>query len=224
MRRAIIFGTGAFAEVLFFFLKQDENMEIGGFTVDSKYRETDNYMGLPLVDFETADETFSPMEYGIYICMGYTGMNGVRESKFYEAKQKEYEILSYCHPSSVVNAKSMGIGNIIFENVTIGPFCEIGDGNVFYPCANIAHNTKMKNFNYYSLSAAIAGNVNVGSNCFFGNNCSIKDNVCIADKTLVGAGCYVDRNTEPYGVYVPSKSVRLAGKKSTDFLCTGSHR
>lgn len=218
MRRAIIFGTGVFAEVLFFFLKQDGNMKIGGFTVDSKYRETDSYMGLPLVDFEMADEMFPPMEYGIYICMGYTGMNSVREQKFCEADKKGYEILSYRHRSAIVNAESMGRGNIIFENVTIGPFCEIGDGNVFYPCANIAHNTKMKSFNYYSLSAAVAGNVDIGSGCFFGNNCSIKDNVHIADKTLVGAGCYIGRNTEPYEVYVPSKSVKLAGKKSTDFL------
>ena len=218
MRKAIIFGTGALVEELFFFLEQEGNVEVGGFTVDSKYRESGSYMGLPFVDFETVGEIFPSSEYGIYICLGYSGMNVHRELKFYEAEEKGYEILSYCHPSAIINVKSMGRGNIFFENVTVGPFCEMGNGNILYPYAHIAHHTTMKDFNCCSGSVAVASNVNIGSNCYFGLNCTIKNNICIADKTLVGAGCYVDRSTEPYGVYVPAKSVRLAGKKSTDFL------
>ncbi len=50
-------------------------------------------------------------------------MNSVRERIFGIAKEKGYEILSFIHPTAIVNAKHMGKGNIVFENAVIGPYC-----------------------------------------------------------------------------------------------------
>ncbi len=217
MDKAIILGLGQFAEGLFFFLQQEKKVEICGFSVDKQYINCDTFYGLPVVDFAKIETVFSPKDYGVYVCIGFAFMNEARERMFRDAQRKGYRILSYCHPTAVVNAKSMGIGNICLENVTIGPFCEIGDGNVFRANAHLAHNAKVGNFNYFTISVAIAGRMNIGNNCFFGNNCTIKDGLNIADKTLVGAGCYISKDTEKGGVYVPAQTVHL-NKNSTDFF------
>ncbi len=214
MKKAIIFGTGAFPETLYYYCVSN----IYGFTVESEYRTDDKYLDLPSVDFETVEKVFPPDEYGIYICIGYTNMNSERERIYNIAKEKGYEILSYIHPTAVVNAKHMGIGNIILENVFIGPFCEIGDGNIFKAGASIAHHDKIGNYNFFAVNCAVAGKVEVRNNCFLGNNCTVKNGITLADKTLIGAGCYISKDTEPYGVYVPARSVYLQDKKSTDFL------
>lgn len=217
MQKAIIFGADQFAEILYYFLQQENKIEIVGFTVDSKYRNNDYFQGLPLVDFENVEQIYPPTEYGIYICVGYTNMNSVREQKYNEAIIKGYTILSYIHPTAVINSEVVGGGLIVMENVTIGAKCEIGKGNVFWANAHVAHHTKMGDFNFFTISVAVAGNITIGNNCFFGNNCTIKNGINIADKTLIGAGCYLDRNTNPYDVYVPARSVCLDDKKSTDF-------
>lgn len=215
MKKAIIFGTGVFPETLYYFLNQQR---ISGFTAERQYRKADTYLDLPLVDFEEVEKKFPPDEYGIYICMGYTNMNSERERIFKIAQEKGYEILSFIHPSAIVNAKSMGIGNIVLENAVIGPFCEVGDGNIFKASANIAHHTTIGNFNFFAVNSAVAGKVTVNNNCFFGNNCTIKNGIIIEDKTLIGAGCYVNKDTVSNGVYVLARSVYLQDKKSTDFI------
>lgn len=217
MEKAIIFGADQFAEILYYFLRQEDKVEVLAFVVDKQYRKSDAYMGLPLVDFETVEQIYSPAEFGVYIALGYTNMNTVRETKYREVREKGYRILSYVHPSSVINAKSVGDGLIAMENVTIGYDCQIGDGNVFWANAHVAHHTKMGDFNFFTISVAVAGNIIIGNNCFFGNNCTIKNGIYIADKTLIGAGCYLDKDTHPYEVHVPYRSICLSGKRSTDF-------
>ena len=215
MKKAIIFGTGIFAETLVYYLGESE---IYGFTVERGFRTSDEYMGLPLVDFDNVEKVFSTDEYGLYICLGYTSMNTERERIFGIAQEKGFDILSYIHPTASVNAKSMGIGNIVLEKSIIGPFCEIGNGNIFKAGSSIAHHTHVGNFNFFAVSCSVAGSVKIGNNCFIGNNCTIKNGIKISDCTLAGAGCYISKDTESYGVYVPERSIRLEGKKSTDFF------
>lgn len=209
MKKAIIFGTGLLADVVCYFLDKEKNFEVCGYTVDSQYLNSSEYMGLPLIGFEDVEKVFPPEDYGIFICMGYTNMNTVREEKFYIAEKKGYEILSYRHSTAIVNAKSVGKGNIIMENVIIGPFSEIGDGNIFYPNTNLAHHVKVNNFNLFAASSSIAGCCSIGSNCFLGINCTVKNNIVIADKTLVGGACYISKNTKPCGVYAARSAVKL---------------
>ena len=40
----------------------------------------------------------------------------------------------------------------------------------------------------------------------------------IADYTLVGAAAYVKKDTKPYSVVVPARSVELEHKMSTDLM------
>lgn len=217
MKKAIIFGCDQFAEVLSYFLNDEEEYEVCGYVVDGKYRHEDYFLGKPLIDFEDAQKHFSPQEYGIFICIGYTNMNRVRAEKFKQAHEKGYEILSYRHKTANIFTEDFGEGNIIMDGVTIGPFCKVGNGNVFWPNSHVAHHTKVGDFNFFTISCSVAGNITIGNNSIFGNSCIVNNGVSVADYNLIGAGCFVSKSTDIGGVYVPQKSIKLEGKCSDDF-------
>lgn len=152
------------------------------------------------------------------ICVGYTHMNSVRQRIFHEAKGKGYNIISFIHKTATVLTDDIGEGTIIMERALIGPFCKLGNANIIFADAHIAHHTTVGDFNFFTISVAVAGNVKIGCNCFFGNNCTIRNGIEIEDYTLVGAGAYVSRNTEKYDVLVPTRAVKLEGKTSLDIV------
>lgn len=218
MKKVVLFGLGQFADMMYSYLHAQAGYQICAFTVDRQYLlPSMQYNGLPVVAFEELREHYPPEEYGLFLCLGHTDMNRARRDKFREAKKMGYRILSYTHPTATVLTEDFGEGNIILENATIGAFCTIGKGNVFWPCSHIAHHTSIGDFNFFTISVAVAGNIHIHNNCFFGNNCTIKNGIDIADYTLVGAGCYVSKSTKAHGVYVPARSVCLEGKTSDDF-------
>jgi acetyltransferase-like isoleucine patch superfamily enzyme len=144
-------------------------------------------------------------------------MNTFRESKFAEAEEKGYQIVGYRHPTAIVLTDDIDTTNIIMEGVVIGQSCKVGKGNVFWPMAHVAHHTIVGNYNFFTISCSVAGNITIGNNCVFGNNCTIKNGVTIEDYALIGAGAYISHDVEAESVYVPPRSYRLEGKKSLDF-------
>lgn len=217
MKNVIIFGADQFAEIIYEFLKNDNNMKICAFTVDEKYKNVSEYRGLPLVAFENVEKIYPPEQYDIMICLGYTNMNNVRKEKYRQAREKGYKVVGYRHPSAIVLTEDYDESSIIMEGVVIGQGCKIGEGNVFWPKAHIAHHTTVGNYNFFTISCAVAGNIEIHDNCVFGNNCTIKNGIDIASYTLVGAGAYISKSTEECAVYVPPRTYKLEGKTSFDF-------
>ena len=109
-------------------------------------------------------------------------------------------------------------GNIIFEGAVLGYNVKLGNGNIIWNGCNISHESVIGDFNHFSAGTTLGGKTVVENNCFFGMNSVIRGPKTVADYTLVGAGCYISDNTEPYGVYVPARSVHLENKKSTDMM------
>lgn len=228
MKKVVIFGLTQFAEILVHFLKAESSgYEVVALTADNKYLPLDNKMlapslqDLPVVPFEEVEKSYPPDEYGMFLCIGYTSMNMARQQKYNETKCKGYQVMSYIHPTAVVLTEELGEGTIIMENATIGAFVKMGTGNVVWAAAHIAHHTVVEDFNFFTISVGVAGNIKIGCNCFFGNNCTIKNAIEIADRTLVGADCYLSKSTLPDQVYVPARTVLLENKKSLDMKLTG---
>ena len=220
MRNVIIFGVNQFAELLNYFLLESNEYNICAFTIDEKYYKESSFCDKPVIPFEKLVDYYNPTDYSMFICLGYSQMNQLRELKFKEVKAKGYRILSYIHPTAIVSTQVLGEGNIIMEGVVIGAFCKVGSGNIFWARSHIAHHTEIGDFNFFTISVAIAGNIKINNNCFFGNNCTVKNDIEIKDYTLIGAGAYISNDTEEGAVYVPSKSVKLLNKNSLDLNLT----
>ena len=217
-KKYVVFGTTYFAEMLSYYVETYDNAEVIGYTVDEKFRTSEEIFGKPLTDFEDLEEAYRKDEVSILLGIGYNHMNSLREKKFDEIKKKGFRIAEFIHPSASIEKSSMGEGNIILENVNIGYNVKIGNGNIFWNCSNISHHCEIGDFNFFAPSATLAGKINVKHHCFFGINCTVKGGIVINEYTLVGAGCYVNKSTEVDSVYVPEKSKRLVGKRGFDFL------
>lgn len=219
MKKAIIFGLGDLAKMMFKLLSEEGNVEVVAFTVHQQYITEEKLFDLPVVGFEKIEEIFDNKEHVMYIAVGYNGMNQVRKLVYREAENKGYLLPNYIHKSAVIMpCVFLGSANIIMESVTLGIESKIGWGNIFYPNSIVAHHTNVADFNFFAISASVAGFITIGNNCFFGNNCTISNNIKISDYTLVGAGAYVTEDTNEYDVIVPARSITLVNKKSVDLI------
>ena len=215
MNKIILYGLGDFADIISCIIDRTDNYEVSGFTLDNKYIDEKEYKGLPIIGFEEIETVFSPEEYSIVIAFIGGNMYRERENKFNQAINKGYSLPNIISKNVRINSSSIGMGNIILENISVGDFC-IGDGNIFWQGTILPHHNRVGNFNNFGPGSSLSGYSSIGNNCFIGNNSIIKNKVRIADYTLVGAGAYVDKNTDEYDVYVPSKSIKI-DKKSFDF-------
>lgn len=216
MEKIIIFGTNNFSNMFYDYVTEDKIYEVCCFTVDKEYIVHDSWNGLPLVPFEKIQETYSPDEYKVMICLGYNKMNDFRKDVFCRVRKKGYQIVGYTHPSAIVLAEEMGEGNLIMEGAVIGSECRLGEGNIISTSVMLGHNSEVGNYNFFAGAGAVGGNAVIKNNCMFGLNCTVKHEVTVEDYTLVGAGAYINNNTEKAAVYVPARSVKLEGKTSFD--------
>lgn len=219
MKDLIIFGNGNFPKLLKYYIDTDDSRSVACFTVNRQFMaEGDTHCGLPVIPFDELTSRFPPDEYDILVGVGYSKMNDNRRKTFAACKEAGYGIASYIHSTCSVHTDDIGEGNIMLERCLVYPFSKIGDGNLMFDTVNISHDSVIGSFNFFAGGTDLCGYVTIGDNCYFGKGCVLDNEFVAADYTLVGAGAYARGKTEPYEVIVPQRSVRLDGKRSTDFF------
>lgn len=214
--KIVIFGTGDIAQIAKYYFDIDSNYQVIAFTVDKAYCNVEAYEDKPLVPFEELTDLYPPKDFKLFIALSYAQMNKLREKKFYEAKAKGYQLVSYISSRcTYLSQFSAGENSFIFEDNTIQPFVKIGDNVTLWSGNHIGHHSIIESHNFISSHVVVSGHCHIESNCFIGVNATIGHQVKIAKETLVGAGSIITKNTEEYSVYVPAKSVKL-DKKSNE--------
>lgn len=218
MKKIIIFGISKFSRLMKWYIENDTNRTVAGFTIDKKYLDKELFEGVKVIPFENIHDEYDKDDYEILNSIGYKNMNSIREKIYYKIKEKGYDVASYYHSSSIIQTDKIGEGNIILERNIVQPFVEIGDCNLIWYNTSIVHDTKVGNFNTFAGGASLSGNIQIGNNCFIGNNSTIRDGIIINDYTLIGAGAYVSKNTNSYDIIVPTRSLTLSNKSSIEVL------
>lgn len=213
-KKFIVFGNTEYAYMLAKYIEETADNKVLAFTVDRAYIDNPYFNEFPVIPFEEIENHFSSEEVEFIIGIGHKAMNSVREDIFNRIKGKGYSIGNFIHPNAIVEASEIGEGNIILCGAYIGRNAKIGDANIFWNNCNISHDAVMGDFNYIAPSVTFGGFVNVGNKCFFGLGSIVKNGLMVASSTLIGAGAYLDKDTEPCDVYVPAKSVKLKYKSS----------
>lgn len=215
--KAVIFGTGSFAQVARFLLDRDSDYEVVAFTATSTI-EGETYDGLPFVPFSNVQVEFPPETHHMFIAVGYAEMNKVRERFCLEAKAKGYTLLSYLS-SRATHWGDVKIGEnvFIFENNTLQPFVEIGDDCVLWSGNHIGHHTRIGPHCFITSQVVISGHVTVGSHCFVGVNATVRDAISIGSENLIGMGALILKDTQPQEVYSTPRTKPL-GRPSSEFF------
>lgn len=199
-KKLLIFGSNAYAVRMFYCFIDHYDYEIAGFIVDKEYKTCDEIENIPLYDTEYVLNTFHPNEYAIFIAIGYTKLNTIREAKYNLFKDKGYSFVNFIHPSAIIE-RNVKLG----DNLFIGAFVyisfnvTIGNNVVIEASSDIGHDSLIGDHCNIIMSR-IAGYVTVKNNCFIGNNSAVKDKVTIGEYSVIGLGSQVNKNVNPYSV------------------------
>lgn len=205
VEKVVIFGTSTFADVVKYYLDQDDRYEVVAFT--STDPETKSHHGLNHVHFSEIQKMYPSKQFKMFIAVGYRKMNSLRERFYKEAKELGYSLISYIHPS-VIRWPNVEIGDncFIFEDNTIQPFSKIGSNVVLWSGNHIGHHASIGDHSFISSHVVVSGQVNIGRNCFIGVNTSIRDSIDIGNRNLIGAGAIIMKSTKDNEAYVPART------------------
>lgn len=216
--KIIIYGNGAIAKLLFSYARH--SMDIVGFTVDDACisNNADTYLGLPLVPFSSVEKHFDPVSHNMIIAIGFIEMNALRKRKYFEARQKGYNFVSFIHESVLMHDDVVIEDNcVILDYVSIHPGCRIGRSSFVSSNVNIGHDCIVGEANWINSGVAIAGGCTIGEGCFFGVNSSAGHDLHIGARNFIAANTFINKHTEEDQVYL-SEPGQLFKLKSQSFL------
>ena len=203
MAKVIIFGVQDFAQLAKFYLQHDSEHEVVALSVHKQYvPEGETFEGLPVVAFEDVEETYPASEFKFFAPMSPSRMNKLRESVYYQIRDKGYEMISYISSKATVfPGTSIGDNCFILEDNTIQPFTSIGNNVVLWSGNHIGHHSVIKDHVSFTSHVVLSGHCVVESFAFFGVNATIRDGIHIAEGSFIAMAAAITKDTEPWGVY-----------------------
>lgn len=206
----VIYGNGSVAKVVHQYLRHDSSYKVNAFTIEQKLIGEKEILGLPIIPFESIEDTYPPDKYRMFVAVGYTEQNKVRARIYEKAKSKGYEFINYISSRACVD-ESLKIGDncIIAANTVIQPFVEIGKNVIIKENVFIAHDTIIQDHCFISGAAAISGKVKIGKYTFIGTNATLRNEISLGDYCIIGAGVTLLNNVNSYEVYINNNSQKL---------------
>jgi len=214
MSRLIIFGMGDAGCLAHYYFSRDSEHDVVAFTVDREYMKGSLFLDLPVVEFEKVHEAYPPSDYKMFVALGYSGMNQVRATKYFRAKEMGYELVSYVSSRcTYLTDNPVGDNCFVLEDNTIQPFVKIGNNVTLWSGNHVGHHSTIEDHCFLASQIVVSGRVHIGPYCFLGVNVTLRDAITIAPRTLLGAGAIIMKDTVEDGVYLPSRT-ELFKKKS----------
>jgi sugar O-acyltransferase (sialic acid O-acetyltransferase NeuD family) len=223
MAKVVVFGVSQWAELAHFYLTHDSPHEVVAFTLDRDYIESPSYKDLPVVPFDEIERHYPTDEFRLFIPMSFKKMNHVRADKYFDAKKKGYELISYVSSKATTfPGFECGDNCFILEDNTIQPFVRIGNNVVLWSGNHIGHSTEIKDHVMITSHVVISGCCTIGEYSFLGVNATVRDETVIGPETLVGMGAVILKDTNEFEVY-KANGTEVAGVRS-DKLRSLSHK
>ena len=216
MKPLVIFGTGDIARLAHYYFTRDAKREVAAFTVDAQFRQGEEYLGLPLLDFEEVEKHFPPSRFEGFVALSYRGMNRLRADKYAAMKERGYSLASYVSSRcSWLIDEPPGDNCFILEDNTVQPFVKIGSDVTLWSGNHIGHDSVIDDHCFISSHVVVSGHCRIGPYCFVGVNATLRNGIALAAETLVGAGAVIMKDTVEKGVYMAPRA-ELFKKKSDE--------
>jgi sugar O-acyltransferase (sialic acid O-acetyltransferase NeuD family) len=148
----------------------------------------------------------------MFVALGYTRVNKLREEKCSEARAMGYELISHVSPrASTWDDLSLGDNCIIMDQVIVHPFVELGSNVMIWSGAHIGHGSKIGDNCFFASRSLAAGFVTIEPNCFIGANSTIRHGVTIGRETIIGAGAVITKDTAERSILAAPPARLLPG-------------
>lgn len=216
-KKLIIFGNTNYSEMVCDYFEKYTEYEVALFTVESNYRNGDFFYNKQIVDFETIETKYSPKDYDMFIAVGSSQLNKVRERFYNLAIHKGYNLATFIHPDAYIAPKvTIGKNCIVMECSTILRGTSIGDNVIIWPRAFISHDNIVKNNAY--IVGSTNGFCEIGENCFLGAGSMIADHLKIAKDNFITMSAVVRKDTKENSIYEGFPAKRREGITATRFF------
>jgi sugar O-acyltransferase (sialic acid O-acetyltransferase NeuD family) len=200
---------GDMAEVAHHYFETDSDQTIVAFTVDRPYLDRDSFRNLPTIAFDEIATRFPPDRHELFVALGYSQLNAVRQRKAEEGRRLGYTLASYVSSrATVLNDGAIGDNCFVLEDNTIQPFAVIGNNVVLWSGNHIGHHSRVDDHCFIASHVVISGRVHIGERCFVGVNVTIRDNVKVGPRCILGAGTLLLADADADGVYSPEATPR----------------
>lgn len=196
--RVVIFGAGDFARVAARYLAIDSRHEIVAFSVhESSMPRTATLQGLPVVPFETLEDSQPSDSCAIFVAVGSSRLNRARAEIVAECGARGYALISYVNSRATCWGRpQIGANCFVFENTVIQPFVTIGDNVILCSGTHIGHDVTIGRHVFVGAHAVISGNCTIGDYSLVGANSTIRDGVTIAPRSVIRTGAVIVRDTQ----------------------------
>ncbi len=208
MKKVVIFGAAEMARLAHFYFSREQSREIAAFTVNRKYNTGQKFCGLDVVDFEDVLSRFPPSDYDMFIAIGPSNMNTLREQKFFEARKLGYELASYISPNAICDSL-IGQNSLLADFAVVNPFAVVGENNFIFEFAFVSNESTVGDNCYISPRATVGTFSAVGNNSFLGTASVINTRVVVGKYSLIGATCYISADTDENSAYGQKQSIYL---------------
>jgi sugar O-acyltransferase (sialic acid O-acetyltransferase NeuD family) len=211
MSRLILFGAGKVGEVLYRHITASGTHEVVAFAADAEHAPPGaEFLGLPVVPFETVQSTHPPATHEMLIAIGYQNLNAMRRRKYDDAKAKGYRLASYVSPrAGVGNWLHHGENCIVLDNATTEPGVTLGNDVVIWSGALIGHHTTIEDHAWIAGHAVFGGSARLGAGSFVGLGAIVGNDVEIGERSFVGAGVLLTKCCGPKSVFIAPGTERF---------------
>jgi len=212
----VIFGIGKIAEVIYYYAKNECDFNVVAFCVDEGFKKTDQFQGVPVVAFETIENTYPPAKHNMFIAIGYHDLNRLRENRCREAQEKGYELVSIISPLAHLPSNvSYGVNCFIMPPAIVHPCAKLGNNVFVFSGAMVAHHATIEDNCWLTSCCNISGNVRIGANTFVAVNATVGHSVTVGSNCFLGANTLITKNLEADKVVIEesTKPIRLTSQQ-----------
>jgi sugar O-acyltransferase (sialic acid O-acetyltransferase NeuD family) len=197
----VVFGALAASEVATVYLEAHSEHRVVGFTVDAAYRRGDEFLGRPLVDWETLEQRYPPDQVRLFGPISYRRMNQLRRDRYHEGKARGYGFISFVHPSVETLGVQIGDNCFICGGVLIEPCTRIGDNVMIWSRAHIGHHSVIGDHCFIGPDVGIGGSCTIGEMSFFGPKADVMSGVHVGRDCFFGARAAIRENAADGSVF-----------------------
>lgn len=199
MQKIIVWGNSDYAKRMSLYLS--EIYEIVAYCVDPEYKDSDEFLGLPLFTYDQVLQRYAPDDYNFFIAVGYNQNLTVKQQCFLRVKSDGYKCVSYVHPSAIVSSHAeIGENVFVMESAIVSPYSKIGNCVTLCAQSLVCHDVNICDYCFLGAKSCVNGFTTVQNNTFVGAGAIIRDHIEIGAYNIIGAGCCVLENTADYFV------------------------
>lgn len=196
-KRLAVVGAGKAALQLHDAVQSNNDHIITVFYETSNEYALETLLNIPVKKIDNLDTIKSDFENNAFdeVVVSFTGDVKSRTEIFNQLLDACIPIPNIIHKTAHISEfVTLGVGNLIYSNVRIGPFTKIGNNNIFSAYCNIEHNNCLGDGNTFGPNVVFSGSCRVGNMNKFGTMIGIEPRISIGSNSIIGSGVILTRN------------------------------